>query len=161
MTNITTLRPGLHSQSEIAQSAPEHGLCRGGIRMNTTIGCPIPGASQPKEPARLIDIKEILQYDGAHFTWSGGKNCLTEQKAAYARGYDAGIKFIVEEAKKAPIIDPESMRPTAHWIKRGYVCGENEYECSACHEIEWRTSARRMKYCMFCGSRMSKEIEYR
>jgi hypothetical protein len=129
--------------------------------MNTTIGCPIPGASQPKEPARLIDIKEILQYDGAHFTWSGGKNCLTEQKAAYARGYDAGIKFIVEEAKKAPIIDPESMRPTAHWIKRGYVCGENEYECSACHEIEWRTSARRMKYCMFCGSRMSKEIEYR
>lgn len=26
--------------------------------MNTTIGCPIPGASQPKEPARLIDIKK-------------------------------------------------------------------------------------------------------
>lgn len=23
--------------------------------MNTTIGCPIPGASQPKEPVRLID----------------------------------------------------------------------------------------------------------
>lgn len=44
--------------------------------MNTTIGCPIPGASQPKEPVRLIDIKEVLQYDGAHFTWSGGKNCL-------------------------------------------------------------------------------------
>lgn len=26
-------RPGLYSQSEIAQSTPEHGLCRGGIRM--------------------------------------------------------------------------------------------------------------------------------
>lgn len=122
--------------------------------MSTTIGCPIPGASQPKEPVRLIDIKEVLQYDGAHFTWSGGKNCLSEQKAAYARGYDAGMKFIVDEAKKAPTIDPESLRPTAHWIKRGYVCGENEYECSACHEIEWRTSASRMKYCMFCGKRM-------
>lgn len=84
--------------------------------MNTTIGCPIPGASQPKEPVRLIDIKEVLQYDGAHFTWSGGKNCLAEQKAAYARGYDAGMKFIVDEAKKAPTIDPESLRPTAHWI---------------------------------------------
>lgn len=84
--------------------------------MSTTTGCPIPGASQPKEPARLIDIKEILQYDGAHFTWSGGKNCLSEQKAAYARGYDAGMKFIVDEAKKAPTIDPESLRPTAHWI---------------------------------------------
>lgn len=113
-----------------------------------------PGASQPKEPARLIDIKEILQYDDAHFIWSGGRNCLSEQKAAYARGYDAGMKFIVDEAKKAPTIDPESLRPTAHWIKRGYVCGENEYECSACHEIEWRTSASRMKYCMFCGKRM-------
>lgn len=53
-----------------------------------------------------------------------------------------------------PTIDPESLRPTAHWIKRGYVCGENEYECSACHETEWRTSASRMKYCMFCGKRM-------
>nr|DAE22791.1 MAG TPA: DNA directed RNA polymerase, 7 kDa subunit [Siphoviridae sp. ct2hZ16] len=122
--------------------------------MNTTIGCPIPGASQPKEPVRLIDIKEVLQYDGAHFTWSGGRNCLSEQKAAYARGYDAGMKFIVDEVKKAPTIDPESLRPTAHWIKRGYVCGENEYECSACHGTEWRTSASRMKYCMFCGKRM-------
>lgn len=122
---------------------------------------PISGASQPKEPVRLIDIKEILQYDGAHFTWSGGRNCLAEQKAAYARGYNAGMKFIVDEVKKAPTIDPESLRPTAHWINRGYVCGEHEYECSACHETEWRTSARRMKYCMFCGSRMRKEVEYR
>lgn len=33
MTNITTLRPGLYSQSEIPQSAPEHGICRGVIKM--------------------------------------------------------------------------------------------------------------------------------
>lgn len=116
--------------------------------------CPIPGASQPKKPVRLIDLKEILQYDGAHFTWSNGRNCLTEQKAAYARGYDAGMKFIVDEAKRAPTIDPESLRPAAHWIDRGYACGEHEYECSACHETEWRTSDKRMKYCMFCGARM-------
>lgn len=122
--------------------------------MSKTIDCPIPGASQPKEPVRLIDIKEVLQYDGAHFTWSGGRNCLSEQKAAFARGYDAGMKFIVDEVKKAPTIDPKSLRLTAHWIKRGYVCGENEYECSACHETELRTSASRMKYCMFCGARM-------
>ena len=50
--------------------------------------------------------------------------------------------------------NPDAIRPTAHWIKRGYVCGENEYECSACHETEWRTSASRMKYCMFCGARL-------
>lgn len=50
--------------------------------------------------------------------------------------------------------NPDAIRPTAHWINRGYVCGENQYECSACHETEWRTSASRMKYCMFCGARM-------
>lgn len=46
--------------------------------------------------------------------------------------------------------------PVRHgrWIKRGYVCGENEYECSECHETEWRTSASRMKWCMFCGAKM-------
>lgn len=41
-----------------------------------------------------------------------------------------------------------------HWIKRGCVCGENEYECSECHETEWRTSDSRMKWCMFCGAKM-------
>lgn len=84
--------------------------------MGTTIGCPIPGASQPKEPVRLIDIKEVLQYDGAHFAWSGGRNCLSEQKAAYARGYNAGMKFIVDEVKKAPTIDPEFLQHMARWI---------------------------------------------
>lgn len=28
--------------------------------MNTTIGCPIPGASQPKEPVRLIEAREVM-----------------------------------------------------------------------------------------------------
>lgn len=68
--------------------------------------------------------------------------------------YLNGCRKILEIIDAAPTIDPESLRPTAHWIKRGYVCGENEYECSACHETEWRTSASRMKYCMFCGARM-------
>lgn len=60
----------------------------------------------------------------------------------------------VDDIDCMPTIDPESLRPTAHWIKRGYVCGENEYECFACHETEWRTSEKKMKYCMFCGARM-------
>lgn len=116
--------------------------------MSTTIGCPIPGASQPKEPIRLIDIKEILQYDGAHFIWSGGKNCLTEQKAAYARGYDAGMKFIVDEAKKAPTIDPESLRPTAHWISDSG--GSTNVVCSACNAISFAA----YNFCPHCGKRM-------
>lgn len=61
---------------------------------------------------------------------------------------------VLESIDDQPDVDPESLRPTAHWINRGYVCGENAYECSACHQTEWRTSASRMKYCMFCGARM-------
>lgn len=81
--------------------------------MSTTIGCPIPGASQPKEPARLIDANNVME---AVF-------CAVEL-------YNSEYLAIQDEIKKIPTIDPESMRPTAHWIKRGYVCGENEYECS-------------------------------
>lgn len=35
------------------------------------------------------------------------------------------------------------------WIKKRYVCGESEYECSACLETEWRTSIGRFKFCPF------------
>lgn len=122
--------------------------------MSTTIGCPIPGASQPKEPVRLIDIKEILQYDGAHFTWSGGRNCLSEQKAAFARGYDAGMKFIVDKVKKAPTIDPESLRPTAEWIEAPDEGADGSWE--ACSRCAWesRWAASQYKYCPHCGARM-------
>lgn len=101
---------------------------------------------------RLIDIKEILQYDGAHFIWSGGKNCLAEQKAAYARGYDAGMKFIVDEAKKAPIIDPESLRPTAHWDIKETDCRDVIlcWKCDKCG----RLSRDDYPYCPWCGKRM-------
>nr|DAU65953.1 MAG TPA: zinc-ribbon containing domain protein [Caudoviricetes sp.] len=39
-----------------------------------------------------------------------------------------------------------------HWIKRGYACGEAEFECSHCHEIEWR--ANETDYCPNCGAKM-------
>lgn len=110
--------------------------------MSTTIGCPIPGASQPKEPVRLIDADEVMN---AVF------NAIDIDEKQWNE--------IKQEVDEIPTIDPESLRPTAHWIKRGYACGENEYECSACHEIEWRTSASRKKYCMFCGARMVSEDE--
>ncbi len=70
------------------------------------------------------------------------------------QAYKSGAEYGRGLMDDAPTIDPESLLPTAHWIDRGYVCGEHEYECSACHETEWRTSEKRMKYCMFCGKRM-------
>lgn len=56
-------------------------------------------------------------------------------------------------AKRMPASDVVPVRH-GRWIKGGYVCGDNEYECSACHETEWRTSVSRVKYCMFCGAKM-------
>lgn len=106
------------------------------------------GASQPKEPVRLIDANELRKH--------AVKVCFPDTPECGE--FDA---VGVSDIGIMPTIDPKSLRPTAHWINRGYVCGEHEYECSACHETEWRTSARRMKYCMFCGSRMRKEVEYR
>lgn len=87
---------------------------------------------------QLIDADELCEY------WL--YNGLNE------RIYDTND--VLESIDEQPDVDPESLRPTAHWINRGYVCGENAYECSACHQTEWRTSASRMKYCMFCGARM-------
>lgn len=90
---------------------------------------------------RLIDADELRKH--------AVKVCF--HNAPECGKFDA---VVVYEIDIMPTIDPESLRTTAHWIKRGHVCGENEYECSACHQTEWRTSASRMKYCMFCGARM-------
>ena len=46
-----------------------------------------------------------------------------------------------------------------HWIKRGYACGEAEFECSHCHEIEWR--ANETDYCPNCGAKMEAEHDKR
>ena len=68
--------------------------------------------------------------------------------ADYCEGWNSLIGLI----ENAPIVDAVPVRH-GRWIEGGYVCGENEYECSVCHETEWRTSASRMKYCMFCGAK--------
>ena len=71
-----------------------------------------------------------------------------------ALGRHSGLAdCIASEIEALPAGDVSPVRH-GRWIKRGYACGENEYECSVCHETEWRTSASRMKYCMFCGARM-------
>lgn len=124
--------------------------------MNMTIGCPIPGASQPKEQARLIDVAPILKNIKLDIMLLHGK--ANEQgdsaDAILCTKEIVKLQDFAKWLKAIPTIDPEFLRPTAHWIDHGYVCGEHEYECSACHETEWRTSKKRMKYCMFCGKRM-------
>lgn len=55
-----------------------------------------------------------------------------------------------------PTIDPESLRPTAHWISDSlYVNGKRKLLqwCSLCN----CPGLRKTKYCPHCGARMKME----
>lgn len=67
--------------------------------MNTTIGCSIPGASQPKEPALLIDASNVME------TVFGAIELDDSQYLA-----------IQHEIEKLSTIDHESLRPKEEWI---------------------------------------------
>lgn len=69
--------------------------------MNTTIGCPIPGASQAKEPVRLIDANETME----------------ALNRAEIELYPSEYKAFQKAIDEIPTIDPESLRPTAEWIE--------------------------------------------
>ena len=82
------------------------------------------------------------------------KKCLIRGHLDTGSPCPSKVKAVpVDVIDREPEVDAVPVRH-GRWIKRGYACGENEYECSACHETEWRTSASRMKYCMFCGAKM-------
>lgn len=67
--------------------------------MSKTIDYPIPGASQPKEPVRLIDESNVM-----------------EAVFGAVELDDSQYLAIQHEIEKLPTMHPESMRPTAHWI---------------------------------------------
>ena len=123
--------------------------------MNATIGCPIPGASQPKEPVRLIDANNLLRlinisgsaYDGIEY-----------------QAYKAGVEYVLGLIEDAPTIDPESLRPTAH-IMRGTVPDTHDDAfCSNCrsylgvpgvdYENYDSVSNYKYKYCPYCSARI-------
>lgn len=54
-----------------------------------------------------------------------------------------------------PTIDPESLRPTAHWIvTKTAACGIYRYKCSSCGALRFSEIALHMNYCQNCGKRM-------
>ena len=64
-----------------------------------------------------------------------------------------------DEAKKAPTIDPESLRPTAHWENEEDFNGDPVvWFCSACKErfflYDGTPEENDYKYCPYCGARM-------
>ena len=99
---------------------------------------------------RLIDADALLQ------RWNDIVPRMVRDKDG---GIPIDFLVVIHEVCTTPTLTLDDLMPKGRWIKRGYACGENEYECSACHETEWRTSASRMKYCMFCGAKMDLKGE--
>ena len=101
--------------------------------------CPIPSASQPKEPVRLVDANSILRsidmdgcpYDGSEY-----------------QAYKAGVEYVHGMIEDAPTIDPETLRPTAHWITDS--SGSTNVVCSACNAISFAA----YNFCPHCGKGM-------
>ena len=120
--------------------------------MNMTIGCPIPGASQPKEPVRLIDANALLK---------------NEVRLRPLNGDDLIGGVTSDDIISAPTIDPESLRPTAYWRGDydGYADGNPVYDiwhCSSCEYcIDDGTDDPELlpKYCPNCGARMVNAYE--
>ena len=114
--------------------------------------CPIPGASQPKEqrryidrPMRLIDAREVMI---AVF------NAIEIDEDEY--------NAIKAEVDEIPTIDPESLRPTAHWENEEDFNGDPVvWFCSACKErfvlYDGTPEENDYEYCPHCGARMVNE----
>jgi hypothetical protein len=94
------------------------------------------GASQPKEPVRLIDANDVIQNVLDEIRYKESLYTLTVRRIAQ-RAIDA-----------APTIDPESLRPTAHWISDSG--GSTNVVCSACNAISFAA----YNFCPECGKRM-------
>lgn len=73
------------------------------------------------------------------------------RKARHLFGSEWYAERVVSLVESQPVVDVAPVR-RGHWIKCGYACGEAEFECSHCHEIEWR--ANETDYCPNCGARM-------
>lgn len=100
---------------------------------------PIPGASQPKKqkryidrPMRLIDAREVMI---AVF------NAIEMDEDEY--------NAIKAEVDEIPTIDPESLRPTAHWKRIQDVA----YMCTYCKSC-FAFIPYNYQYCPECGAKI-------
>ena len=69
------------------------------------------------------------------------------------------VDLIVKRIDDMPTIDPESLRPTAHWVKDGdaenpYRGSGTKYHCSACGRRAGYKQRWLYKFCPCCGAKM-------
>lgn len=74
-----------------------------------------------------------------------------EQKWDLTEAIDLALTSLLAPTRE----QVEKMR--GEWERGEYACGEHEWECSKCHETEWRSTCSRLKFCPFCGAPMTDE----
>lgn len=68
------------------------------------------------------------------------------------------MKELIQNIDKPQTLTREQMeKMRGEWERGEYACGEHEWECSKCHETEWRSTCSRLKFCPFCGAPMTGE----
>lgn len=103
---------------------------------------------------RLIDAEKFEVFNA---TCPITKGIRSGKTAAYF--YGEGCKKVLEAIDAAPTIDPESLRPTAHWENEDDYYGDSiVWCCSACKDrfiLEDGTpEENNYEYCPHCGARM-------
>ena len=98
---------------------------------------------------RLIDAEDLKKEIKSAFS---GKIGLTVTSAIH------------EIIDRQPTIDPESLRPTAHWVKDGdaenpYRGSGTKYHCSACGRRAGYKQRWLYKFCPCCGTKMEDESD--
>lgn len=88
---------------------------------------------------RLIDADKVPR-----ISYMSGCAYEGSEYQAYKSGAEYG-RGLVDDA---PTIDPESLRPTAHWISDSG--GSPNVVCSACNAISFAA----YNFCPECGKRM-------
>lgn len=67
--------------------------------------------------------------------------------------------FVIDQMRRIPPVDPESLRPHGHWIETGYY--DNHFQpirmCTNCGEDHG--SEERLKFCPSCGAKMDEETK--
>lgn len=112
--------------------------------------CPISGASQPKEPVRLIDANALKKR---------AVKVMFRDTSEIGEFYAVGT----DDIDIMPTIDPDALRPTAYWIKCDLVEVEHGectryrdagIKCSKCKHAYDKFALWDRTFCPGCGSRM-------
>ena len=111
--------------------------------MNTIVGCAGDGASQPKEPVRLIDANELLKHFNTYDCAFNGDEF---------QAYKNCMMYVRDLVDDTPTIDPETLRPTAQWVRKKVSCIAEATFCSNCG----RGTGNVYKYRPHCSARYVK-----